>query len=425
MIPAAMRKLILFGILVAGAAAVVLASPPQSKVQVKVAPASPPAGKAASRRLQPTVTPEMLRHSRLQDTLYFINTAYTLAALVLLLRSRASAKLRDLAERATNHKFLSGTLYVVLLVLVMTVLELPLTIYEGYVVPHQFDLTNQTLPSWIGDQAKELAVSVVISAIVGGLVLLAIRRVRRWWIAAWLGSIPLILLGVLITPLVIDPLFNKFEPLRDAVLRRDLIAEASRAGIENSRVYEVDKSKQTKTMNAYVTGIGPSARIVMWDTLLAKLDHDEVLAVMGHEMGHYVEKHLWKGIAFSIVLSFFVFAIGQQLYERGLARWGSRWSVRGERGDPAALPWLLALSTAIMFLLSPVTSGFSRHIEHQADIFSLELTHLNEPLASAFVKFAEDSKADPRPPRFIEWWRYSHPSLGRRIDFVLGYKGKQ
>jgi STE24 endopeptidase len=389
-----------------------------------VAPASPPAAKAASRRLQPTVTPEMLRHSRLQDTLYFVNIAYTLIALIFLLRSKASAKLRDLSERATKKKFLSGTLYVAYLVLALTILELPLTIYEDYVVPHQFDLTNQTLTSWITDQAKELAVSLVISAIVGGLVLLAIRRVRRWWIAAWLGSIPLILLGVLLTPLVIDPLFNKFEPLRDAVLRRDLIAEASRAGIENSRVYEVNKSKQTKTMNAYVTGIGPSARIVMWDTLLAKLDHDEVLAVMGHEMGHYVEKHLWKGIAFSIALSFFVFWLGQALYERGLTRWGSRWGVRDERGDPAALPWLLALSAAITFLLSPVTSGFSRHVEHQADIFSLELTHLNEPLASAFVKFAEDSKADPRPPRFIEWWRYSHPSLGRRIDFVLSYKPK-
>ena len=366
----------------------------------------------------------MLRHSRLQDILYFVDVVYTLGALILLLRSRLSAKLRDLAERATKSKFLAGMLYVILLVLALTVLELPLTIYAGYVVPHQFDLTNQTIASWIADQAKELAVSLVISAIVGGLVLLAIRRVRRWWIAAWLGSIPLILLGVLLTPLVIDPLFNKFEPLRDAVLRRDLIAEASRAGIENSRVYQVDKSKQTKTMNAYVTGVGPSARIVMWDTLLAKLDHDEVLAVMGHEMGHYVEKHLWKGIAFSVALSFFVFWAGQALYERGLARWGSRWSVREERGDPAALPWLLALSTAIAFLLSPVTSGFSRHIEHQADIFSLELTHLNEPLASAFVKFAEDSKADPRPPRFIEWWRYSHPSLGRRIDFVLGYEPK-
>ncbi len=375
-----------------------------------------------SRRVEPRVTPEMLRHSRLQDTLYFVNVAYGLAVFLLLLRSRVSARLRDAAERLTKRKFLAGAVYVTFLVLAMTILEGPLDFYESYIVPHQFDLTDQRLPSWLADQAKAIGVSLVISALVGSLVLLAIRKVKRWWIVAWLGSIPLILLGVLITPLIIDPLFNKFEPLRDPVLRRDLIAEASRAGIENSRVYEVDKSKQTKEMNAYVTGLGPSARIVMWDTLLAKLDHDEVLAVMGHEMGHYVEKHLWKGIAFSVALSFFIFWIGQILYERGLARWGSRWGVRGERGDPAALPWLLVVSTVITFLISPVTSGFSRHIEHQADVFGLELTHLNEPMASAFVKFAEDSKQDPRPPRFIEWWRYSHPSLGRRIDFVLGYK---
>jgi STE24 endopeptidase len=132
-------------------------------------------------------------------------------------------------------------------------------------------------------------------------------------------------------------------------------------------------------------------------------------------------KHLWKGIAFSIVVSFFVFWIGQALYERGLARWGSRWGVRDAR-DAAALPWLLVVWMLFTFAISPVTSGFSRHIEHQADIFSLDLTHLNEPMASAFMKFAEDSKEDPRPPRIIEWWMYSHPSLGRRIDFVLGYE---
>jgi Zn-dependent protease with chaperone function len=380
------------------------------------------AASAPRRRLEPRVTPEMLRHSRLEDALYFVNVAYGAGVLLLLLSTRASARMRDLAERAVRNKFLAGAVYVVLLVLALTLLQAPLTFYESYVVPHQFDLTNESLATWLGDQAKGLGVDVVISAFVGALVLLAIRRVRRWWIAAWLGSIPLILLGVLITPLVVDPLFNKFEPLRDPVLRRDLLAEAARAGIEHGRVYQVDKSKQTKTMNAYVTGIGPTARIVMWDTLLAKLDHDEVLAVMGHEMGHYVLLHLWKGIAFSVVVSFFVFWIGQALYERGLARWGSRWGVREERGDPAALPWLLVLSTLIAFAISPITSGFSRHVEHQADVFSLDLTHLNEPMASAFVKFAEDSKEDPRPPRFIEWWMYSHPSLGRRIDFVLGYQ---
>lgn len=414
-----MRKLLLaFAVTsIAVAAVAVLAQTPAPKPRNPETSQPPP----AHRRLQPVVTPEMLRHSRLQDVLYFVDVAYGLGVLLLVLRSRLSARLRDIAERAVRNRFFSGALYVVLLVIATTLLSLPLTVYADYIVPHQFDLTNQSLGSWIVDQLKGLGVGIVLSAIAGGLVLFAIRRFRRWWIAAWLGSIPLILLGILAAPLLIDPVFNKFEPLRDPVLRNDLVAEASRAGIENSRVYQVDKSKQTKTMNAYVTGIGPSARIVLWDTLLAKLDHDEILAVMGHEMGHYVMRHLWLGIGFSVLVSFFGFWIGQTAYEWGVRRWGSRWSVRDTR-DAAALPWLLIVSSVITFLISPMTSGFSRHLEHQADIFGLELTHLNEPMASAFVKFAEDSKSDPRPPRFIEWWRYSHPSLGRRIDFVLSYK---
>jgi Zn-dependent protease with chaperone function len=160
----------------------------------------------------------------------------------------------------------------------------------------------------------------------------------------------------------------------------------------------------------------------MWDTLLAKMDHDEILAVMGHEMGHYVLHHLWKGLAFSLLVSFLVFFLGQKFYDRGLAKWGGRWRIESERGDPAALPWLLIGVSIIGFLLSPVTNGFSRYIEHQGDIFGLELTHLNEPTASAFVKFAEDSKVDPSPSKFIEFWRYSHPSLARRIEFVLHFK---
>src|SRR4051795_4353642 len=316
------------------------------------------------------VTPEMIRHSRIYDVLYFVDFAYGIAVLLLILRTGWSARMRAFASRHVRWPFIAAMLYFVLLSLVTAILTFPLDLYGGFIVPHQFDLTNQSFAAWMGDFAKALAVNLIIFAPIAAVALILIRRIRRWWLALWLGSIPLIILGVLAQPLIIDPLFNNFQPLRDASLRQALLDEASRAGIENKRVYEVDKSKQTKEMNAYVTGIGPSARIVMWDTLLAKLDHDEVLAVMGHEMGHYVEKHLWKGIAFSVVLSFFVFWIGQTLYERGLARWGSRWSVREERGDPPAPPWLLALSTAIAFLLSPVTSGFSRHIEHQADIFS-------------------------------------------------------
>jgi Zn-dependent protease with chaperone function len=253
------------------------------------------------------------------------------------------------------------------------------------------------------------------------LALFAIGRFKRWWLVLWAGSIPLILLMVVVQPLVLDPIFNDFQPLKNQQLRGKLLDLASRAGIEGGRVYQVDKSKQTKTLNAYVNGIGPTARIVMWDTLLAKMDEDEVLAVMGHEMGHYVLKHLWQGLAFSLAISFFVFLTAQTLYERGLKRWGARWSIES-KADPAALPFLLLIGGAISFLLSPVFSGYSRHIEHEADIFALELTHLNEPMASAFVKLAEGSKRDPSPHPIIEFWRYSHPPIAKRIPFALTYK---
>ena len=411
-----MRKALLAALLIGVAAVAVVAV-------AQKAPAQPQSEekKQQQRRFEPRVTPEMMRHSRINEALYFVANAWSAAALLLVLATRLSARLRTLATRAVKWKWLVPAAYVALLTIVIAALEFPLDFYGGFVVPHQFDLTVQSFASWIGDFGKGLGVNVVVSAIVVSLLYMAIRRVRRWWIAAWLGSLPLIIFGIVITPLVIDPLFNKFEPLHDPVLRRDLLDEAARAGIERGRVYQVNKSKQTKTMNAYVTGIGPSARIVMWDTLLAKLDHDEVLAVMGHEMGHYVLKHLWQGFALAVVLTFFGFLAAQALFDRGLRRWGRRWEIE-EAADPAGLPLLMLISLLISFAISPITSGFSRHVEHQADVFGLELTHLNEPMASAFVKFAEDSKANPRPPRVLEWWHHSHPSLGRRIDFVLGYK---
>jgi STE24 endopeptidase len=371
----------------------------------------------AVRRFVVHVTPEMILHSRLLDVLYFVGFFYGVVVLWLVLQTGISARVRDVAARTFQWKFLVATFYAALLVLIVTAFEFPLIFYRAFIVPHQFDLTNQSFGSWMADFLKALAVEMLITSFVAALALLLLRRFRRWWIPLWLGSIPLTVLAVLMTPWIIDPLFNKFEPLKDESLRRDLIAEASRAGIEGSRVYEVNRSKQTKTMNAYVTGLGPSKRIVLWDTLLAKMDHDEILAVMGHEMGHYVLHHVWKGIAFGIAVSFFGFLIAQKIYERGLGQWGFT-----DRADPAALPWLLLIGSVIGFLLSPVTNGFSRHIEHQADRFGLELTRLNEAMASSFVKFAEDSKQDPNPPRFIEWWRYSHSSAQRRIDFALSYR---
>jgi Zn-dependent protease with chaperone function len=362
----------------------------------------------------------MIRHSRILDILYFGGFAYGIAELLIILGLRISARLRDFAAHA-KRPYLIAVIYVVLFTIVTAIFNFPLAYYAGYVVPHQFNLANQSFGAWIGDEAKELMIGMILSVIVVPLALLGIRKFKRWWLVLAIGSIPVIIIFFVIAPVFIDPVFNKFEPLRDQVLKQKLLDEAARAGIAGGRVYQVDKSKQTKTMNAYVTGLGPTKRIVMWDTLLAKLDHDEVLAVMGHEMGHYVLHHLWQGVAWSVLGSFVILFLAQRIYEWGLARWGERLGVTAP-GDPASLPWLLIIVSTISFIGSPIENGISRHYEHQADVFGVELTHLNHATAVSFVKFAEDSKVNPRPHPFIEFWRYSHPSLARRIDFVLHYK---
>jgi Zn-dependent protease with chaperone function len=306
--------------------------------------------------------------------------------------------------------------YVAFLAIVTAVLQFPLSYYSGFVVPHQFNLSNQTFGAWFTDELKELAIGLVIGCVVGALALFAIRRFERWWLALALGSIPLTVLAIIVLPVFIDPLFNNFEPLTDRELAQKLLALADKAGIEGGRVYEVNKSKQTKTMNAYVTGIGPTKRIVMWDTLLSKMSHDEVLSVMGHEMGHYVLQHIWKSTAFGVVMTFIAMFITQRIYDRDVRSRGLT------RGDPATLPLLLLIVSILTFLASPVINGYSRWQEHQSDVFSLEMTGLNEAMATAFIKLAEDSKVNPRPHPFIEFWRYSHPALGERVEFALGYK---
>lgn len=372
---------------------------------------------ANDKRFEVRITDEMIRHSRIRDVLYFAGNAWAAAMMVFLLFTPVSRKIRDTANRITNKPFLAAMIAIALFVCALAILDFPLAYYSGFHVPHQFDLTDQTFGAWMADMLKGLAINLVILVPLGALALLAMRRMKRWWLALWLGSVPVILAALIVQPLVLDPLFNKFEPLGDKALHQKLLNLASRAGIERSRVFEVDKSKQTRTMNAYVNGIGPSARIVMWDTLLAKLNDDEVLAVMGHEMGHYVLKHIWKGLAVSVAGSLFVFFIGQKIVERGLPRFGF-----ATAGDPAALPWVLLVFGAIGFFSTPVAAAYSRHIEHQADVFSLELTHLNEPMATAFRKMAEDSKSDPSPHPLIEYWCYSHPPISKRIPFALSYR---
>jgi len=367
------------------------------------------------------VTDEMRAHQRWVDTLYFVGAFYGFGVLIAVLALGISRRLRDLADRVTSRPFLSAMVFWALLTVVTTVMSLPLDIISDYVVPHRFSLSDQSLGGWVWDQTKGMLLGIVIGAPLMALALVGIRRVRRWWLALWLGSVPVMVFLILIAPVLLEPVFNTFKPLEDQQLKTELLDLASRAGIEGGRVYQVDKSKQTKTMNAYVNGLGPTKRIVMWDTIIAKMDHEELRFVMGHEMGHYVLHHIWKGLAFALAMLLVAFWLAQQAVDRGTRRWGRSWGFDVPH-DPAAVPLLLLVISVFFFFASPVMNGFSRYFEHQSDTFSLELTHLNDAGVRAFVKFAEQSKVLPDPPAFIRFWRYSHPTLAERIVYCNTYK---
>ncbi len=368
-----------------------------------------------------TVTDEMRAHQRWVDTLYFTGAAYGFLMLIAVLGFGISRRLRDLAVRVTHRPFLTAMVFWALLTVVTTVLSLPLDYVAGYFVPHRFNLSNQGLGGWLWDQNIGMLVGIVIGAPVVAFALVGIRRVKRWWLALWIGSVPVMVFLLLIGPVVLEPVFNTFKPLEDQKLKSELLDLASRAGISGGRVFQVDKSKQTKTMNAYVNGLGPTKRIVLWDTIIAKMDHDELRFVMAHEMGHYVLHHMWKFLGVALVMLAVAFWIAQRAVQWAIDHWGRSWGF-DLASDPAALPLLLLVVSVFFFLASPVVNGVSRYFEHQSDTFALELTHLNDAGARAFVKFAEDSKVLPDPSPFIRFWRYSHPTLAERIVYCGSYR---
>jgi STE24 endopeptidase len=367
------------------------------------------------------VTPEMRLHSRITYILYFVDTFATMAILLFFLTGGIAARLQRLSERWSRKRFAGDLLYFVLFLFLLSLIRFPLEWIDGWLVPHHFNLSSQSFLSWLGDELKGLAVAAVIGALFAAGALAAIRRApRRWWLICWLGFIPVAILLVVLQPLVLDPIFNDFKPLQDVAMRNAILNEAEAAGLHGADLSEVDKSKQTHEMNAYVNGIGPTARIVVWDTLLQKMTRDEVLFVVGHEIGHNRLHHVRQGLLFGIGYAFVVLFIGSRIALWGVNRFGKRWEV-ASLGDGAALPWLVLLAVSILFLSSPVLSAFSRSQEHAADVFALKLTGLREAGASSFVKFALDSKVDPDPPALLVFWTWSHPPLAERVQFCLDW----
>jgi Zn-dependent protease with chaperone function len=244
---------------------------------------------------------------------------------------------------------------------------------------------------------------------------------RSWWLATGALVVPFGFLLAFVQPIWIDPLTDDFGSMRDAQLEQRVLALAERAGIEGARVFEVAKSEDTNAVNAYVTGFGGTQRIVLWDTLLQKLSPEQTLVVMGHEMGHYVLRHVVIAICVIAAILTLALAVIDRAARAMLRRSGEKLGLRG-LDDPAALPLVLALAGAVGIFVLPVGFAFSRHQEHEADRFALELTRDNRACANAFVALQTENLGYPRPAAWVVWLRGTHPSLGVRVDFCNVYR---
>jgi STE24 endopeptidase len=386
-----------------------------------VAGASPAFAEIISAVAIPEPSPESIRLYHSGNVLWLVATLWGFALPALIFFTGLSGYLRDIASRLQGQWYFVFVIYVVIFAILYFLANLPLDYYAGFIRPHDYGLSSQAFGKWLSDELVNLGIDVVGGALCLWIPFLLLKRAaRRWWLYSWLASIPILVFFTFVQPIWIDPLFNHFGPMQDKALETRIVSLAHRAGIDGADIYEVNKSVDTKTLNAYVTGIGKTTRIVLWDTILKDLTPDEVAVTMGHEMGHYRLGHGWKflileGLTLLVGLWFIHLSAGWVL-----GRFGTRAGV-AELGDFASLPLLILIFSLIVFVLFPPLLAVSRHFEHEADRFGLEITHDNHACAMTFVKFMRHDLAYPTPSPVIEFFRASHPSVSERINFCNAY----
>ena len=341
---------------------------------------------------------------------------------LLLLQLRWSAALRNVAERVTRFKPVHTFIYWAEFLLLTTILGFPLTVYEGYFREHTYGLATQTFGPWLNDQFKGLLVGLVLGGILVAILFGIVRRLlRTWWI--W-GAVAMILFAIfvqLIGPVYLVPIFNKVTRLDDPRVTAPILSMARANGIPARDVFEIDASRQTTRMSANVSGFARTMRITLNDNLLRRGSPQEIQAVMGHEMGHYVLGHAYSGILFLGVWIVIGFALLRWALDVSLKRWGEKWQIRN-LGDPAVLPLVMLLGSIFFFVLTPLLNTFSRTTEYQADIFGLNASRQPDGFAQAALHLAEYRKMEPGPVE--EWVFYDHPSGRTRIFAAMRWKAE-
>ena len=397
--------------------------------QVSAPASGEPKKDVTSYSLSPEKYKKAIEYSRAKYGLYFGGTAYGIVILIFFLVSHLSARFRSWAEHGSSRRFVQVIVYAPLLILALCVLGLPTDLY-GQWLRLEYDQSVQSWASWAWDWTKAQLIGLVVMTLLIWILYGVIRRSpKRWWFYFWLASLPIIVFLLFITPVVIEPLFFKFEPLqaKQPRLVEEIEKVVMRGGlvIPRERMFEMKASEKLTGTNAYVTGFSASKRVVVWDTTISKMTTSQTLFVFGHEMGHYILYHIPRTIAFiSLMLLVFLY-LGYHGMRWVISCWGERWGIRGVE-DWASLPVLMLFFSIFGFFSSPIFSSYSRYQEHQADIYGLEVVHgivqdAPQAAAEAFQILGETNLADPNPSNFIKIWLYSHPPLNERLVFAREY----
>lgn len=344
------------------------------------------------------------------------------AIALILLNLRWSAGMRNLAERFTRFPSLQTAAYWVQYLVLTSLLVFPLTAYEGYFREHAYAMATQSFGPWLWDQFKELMVGLVLGGILVVLLFGVVRRLPRSWpIWGSVVAVSFMAFGALIAPVYITPIFNKVSRIEDPRIAEPILSLARANGIPAHDVYQIDASRQTTRMSANVSGLGHTMRVTLNDNLLRRASPEELQSVMGHEMGHYVLNHVYKGILFFLIVIVVFFALLSWGLERCLARFGERWQIRGV-GDTAVLPLVVLLGSIFFFVLGPVLDTFTRTQEYEADMYGLNASRQPDGFAQAAIHLGEYRKMSPGP--IEEWIFFDHPSGRNRICAAMRWKAE-
>jgi STE24 endopeptidase len=401
------------------------------------APMSPSGVQAQTGSSQPllqySLPPDKLAKAHalylIDGSLYFVTSLWGFVVLWLMLQTRFGVMLGDWAQRTSRFRLVQAAMVMSGFVFVIEAAQLPFDLYEHH-IGLKYGLSVQPWGSWFGDHSKSLLLSFVFASFVGWILYGVLRRSpRRWWLYFWLALIPIVVFVLFAEPVVIEPIFEKFEPLSNhhAELVTQIERVVHRAGMDipPQRMFEMKASEKRTTLNAYVTGFGATKRVVVWDTTMRQMTTPQTLFVFGHEMGHYVLGHIPKEAAIDLFLLLLLLYAAYRYANRLLLRYGARWGIR-DLGDWASLPLLALVLSVLAFLATPAFSAVARYFEHQADQYGIEVIHGLVPdparnAAEAFQVLGEVSLDYPYVNKFWEFWAWDHPTIRDRMIFVQTY----